>query len=243
MEVRILHMVAGSPHIVELLVADRAPFYHMLVFPAYDCTLHEFIKHGEHRLSEQIMSKICGQLVRAVCILAQHRVLHRDIKPRNVLVRESEPLAVVLSDFGSAVVLTEELACGAVRDDVCTRGYEAPEMLWQRPYGPPSDVWSLGVVMAEATTGCHPFGHGHTRQDLMRRIRDVCIEPGATGVEMETIITNGDTKFRDRATPTCFRTVRSGRHLMPILTSMLKVNVSGRASGAWILETHAALVK
>ena len=169
MEVRILQRLQGNPQIVQLIVACRSPFHDTLVFPAYDGTLHDMLLRGE--IKRPVISKNMGQLLRALSILATHSVVHRDIKPRNILVRDNEPLVVVLSDFGSGVFLAEELEGGALRDDVCTRGYEAPEMLWHLPYGCSSDVWSLGVVMTEATTGRHPFYiDDTTRHELLRRI-------------------------------------------------------------------------
>ena len=218
----------------------------MLVFPAYDGTLHDMLQRGEIRTP--VMLKMIGQLLRALRILTTHHVLHRDIKPRNILVRDNEPLVVCLSDFGSGVFLAEELANGALKSGVCTRGYEAPEMLWHRPYGHPSDVWSLGVVMIEAAIGRHPFGYdATTRQGVLRRIYDICIQPGAPGAaqaDKEDFATSHPSRqFRERQCPTCLTAISlRNTPLTPILASMLKVHAGSRASCGGLLETHASFL-
>ena len=243
MEVRILQRLQGKPQIVQLLVACRSPFHDTLVFPAYDGTLHDMLLRGE--IKRQVVSKIGGQLLRALNILATHSVVHRDIKPRNVLVRDNEPLVVVLSDFGSSVFLSEELEGGALRDDVCTRGYEAPEMLWRLPYGCPSDVWSLGVVMAETATGHHPFcfDDATTRQTLLGRIYQSCIEPVPGGFAAWN--KNKALTCRERPCPECLANSlmrRSSQVFAPIVARMLKVDVSCRASSSHLLDEYTALL-
>ena len=103
MEVRILQRLQGNPQIVQLLVACRSPFHDTLVFPAYDGTLHDMLLRGE--IKRPVISKIMGQLLRALSSLATHFVVHRDIKPRNILVRDNEPLMAFRSYFGSACSL------------------------------------------------------------------------------------------------------------------------------------------
>ena len=192
-----------------------------------------------------VMLKMIGQLLRALRILTTHHVLHRDIKPRNILVRDNEPLVVCLSDFGSGVFLAEELANGALKSGVCTRGYEAPEMLWNLPYGCPADVWSLGVVMAETTTGNHPFcfDEAMTRQKLLGRIYQSCIEPVSGGFDKWN--KNQALNCRERPRPECLANsmMRKGNQVFaPLVTCMLKVDVSGRASSSHLLDTYAELL-
>ena len=245
MEVRILQRLQGNPEIVQLIVACRSPFHDTLVFPAYDGTLHDMFLRGE--IKRPVISKNMGQLLRALSILATHFVVHRDIKPRNILVRDNEPLAVVLSDFGSGVFLAEELEGGALRDDVCTRGYEAPEMLWRLPYGCSSDVWSLAVVMTEAATGHHPFyfDDATTRQSVLRRIYQSCIDPDGAGDGFAAWNKNKSLECRERPRPEFLANSlvrRSSTDFVPILTSMLKVNVSCRASSPHLLKKYAHLL-
>src|SRR5436190_7757337 len=85
-------------------------------------------------------------------------VVHRDLKPANVLLAEDGPRVI---DFGisravEASVLTHT---GLV---VGSPGFMSPEQAEGREVGPPSDIFSLGAVLAFAATGQGPFGSGST---------------------------------------------------------------------------------
>jgi serine/threonine-protein kinase len=83
-------------------------------------------------------------------------VVHRDVSPRNVRV-EGGSGAVKLTHFGAAYSLLadrEESPKSLLKGDVA---YTSPEYLWQRTLDARSDVFSLGVTLAELLTGTHPF--------------------------------------------------------------------------------------
>lgn len=83
-------------------------------------------------------------------------VVHRDLKPSNVLLAPDGPRVI---DFGISVALE---ASRLTRTDmvVGTPGFMSPEQLTGDPVGPPSDVFSLGAVLAFTATGTGPFGTG-----------------------------------------------------------------------------------
>ncbi|MFF4014332.1 protein kinase [Streptomyces sp. NPDC001843] len=87
-------------------------------------------------------------------------VLHRDIKPGNVLV-EAAGDRVVLTDFGIAAI-QDAKALTVVGMLVGSPDYMAPERISGRRQGPPSDVWSLGATLCAALAGHSPFSRDTT---------------------------------------------------------------------------------
>jgi serine/threonine protein kinase len=88
-----------------------------------------------------------------------NKVLRRDIKPANILVKR-QPLAAILGDVGAARYVLPIIASheGGLSSDICTTWYRAPEaLMMQRRYHLPSDVWSIGITMAELEVGNPPF--------------------------------------------------------------------------------------
>ena len=76
-----------------------------------------------------------------------HRVLHRDLKPQNLLI-DTETNSLKLADFGLARAFAIPLR--AYTHEVVTLWYRAPEiLLGAKQYSTPVDVWSIGCIFAE----------------------------------------------------------------------------------------------
>lgn len=104
----------------------------------------------------------------AVALEAIHAVgiVHRDIKPTNIMVTPRSEAVVV--DLGVAVIGEQsEYTAGAWGTD----GYRPPEQQAGAPLDGRADVWSFGVCLIEAATGRRPFGHPHER-DYEQRIAE-----------------------------------------------------------------------
>ncbi|MFF5492316.1 protein kinase [Streptomyces aquilus] len=103
-------------------------------------------------------------LVTALRQVHARGVLHRDIKPGNVLV-EGAGHRVVLTDFGIAAI-QDAKALTMVGMLVGSPDYMAPERIAGRPQGPPSDIWSLGATLCAALGGRSPFSRDTTLATL-----------------------------------------------------------------------------
>ncbi|WP_458244150.1 protein kinase domain-containing protein [Streptomyces sp. MAI_2237] len=121
-------------------------------------------------------------LVAALRQVHARGVLHRDIKPGNVLVEGSpEPdRRIVLTDFGIAAI-QDAKALTMVGMLVGSPDYMAPERISGRPQGPPSDIWSLGATLCAALGGRSPFSRGTTLATLHAVLYEEPELPAAAG--------------------------------------------------------------
>ncbi|MDK1345271.1 protein kinase [Streptomyces sp. 378] len=134
-------------------------------------------------------------LVAALRQVHERGVLHRDIKPGNVLVEHTDGSAgstrgngngsghgrrVVLTDFGIAAI-QDTKALTMVGMLVGSPDYMAPERISGRPQGPPSDIWSLGATLCAALGGRSPFSRDTTLATLHAVLYEEPELPAAAG--------------------------------------------------------------
>lgn len=106
------------------------------------------------RLSEVEVLSIVEQTARALHAAHQDGLVHRDVKPGNLLVTPSGK--VKITDFGIARV-ADQVALTATGQVMGTVQYLSPEQATGKPATPSTDIYSLGVVAYEALTGRRPF--------------------------------------------------------------------------------------
>ncbi|MFE9173597.1 protein kinase [Streptomyces kebangsaanensis] len=124
-------------------------------------------------------------LVAALRQVHARGVLHRDIKPGNVLV-ERDGGRVVLTDFGIAAIQdTKALTMAGML--VGSPDYMAPERVSGRPQGPPSDLWSLGATLCAALGGRSPFSRDTTLATLYAVLHEEPRLPAPAGPLTETL--------------------------------------------------------
>jgi hypothetical protein len=118
-------------------------------------------------LPEAAVWRLAAGLAEALRAVHAAGLVHRDLKPANVLLADDGPHVI---DFGISRAFqgTQLTSAGMV---VGTPGYMSPEQAEGAPSGPPSDVFSLGCVLAYTATGSPPFGEGSAASILYRVVR------------------------------------------------------------------------
>ena len=117
-------------------------------------TLREALRAGE--LGDEGAVEAAAQILEALAFAHARGIVHRDVKPSNVLVVDGDEVSVRLFDFGLAQLADAETLT-AVGDVPGTLAYISPERLHGETAGPPADVWAVGVLLWEALSGHHPF--------------------------------------------------------------------------------------
>src|SRR5438132_6573205 len=117
-------------------------------------TFREALRAGE--LNDAAALDACGQICDGLAHAHAAGILHRDVKPSNVLLAEGDRVSVRLLDFGLARLPQAETLTAA-GDVPGTLAYISPERLGGEAATPAADVWAVGVLLWEALAGRHPF--------------------------------------------------------------------------------------
>jgi eukaryotic-like serine/threonine-protein kinase len=134
---------------------------------------------NSHNLSTRARLELFLQVCSAVQYAHQRLIIHRDIKPTNILVTKTGDAKLL--DFGIAKILHPDTVNDSLDRTMTvfrmlTPGYASPEQMKGEAITTSADVYSLGVVLYEVLTGHHPY---RTRDDTLEKIaRAVCeVEP------------------------------------------------------------------
>lgn len=137
-------------------------------------TLKEFVKT---KPSKEVLNKLIRDIVLGVGYLHEEGLLHRDLKPGNILITKNKkgvPTAKI-SDFGiSKDTLSAENITKSFTEMIGTPHYMAPEQFHKKKFGldgtisSRTDLWAIGVIVYKSLTGKYPFGEGMDDIELVR---------------------------------------------------------------------------
>lgn len=137
-----------------------------LVFEFLDQDLKKYLDACKEGLEPFTIKSFLYQLLEGIGYCHKHRVLHRDLKPQNLLINMEGELK--LADFGLARAFG--IPVRSYTHEVVTLWYRAPDVLMgSRNYSTPVDIWSIGCIFAEMATG-RPLLPGSSDKDQLDKI-------------------------------------------------------------------------
>ncbi|KAF6763114.1 CMGC/DYRK/YAK protein kinase [Ephemerocybe angulata] len=171
MEVTILEMLNKTcdPNDEHHILRLRDSFIHRshlcLVFELLSSNLYELIKQNQFQgLSTQLVKVFMGQLLDALTVLKEARLIHCDLKPENILLKSLQSPGIKVIDFGSACHERQ-----TVYTYIQSRFYRSPEVLLGMSYTAAIDMWSLGCIAVELFLGL-PLFPGTSEYNQLTRI-------------------------------------------------------------------------
>lgn len=173
----------NHPHVVTIHhIVDTVPHPWLVMELLPGRTLQDLLE--ESTLPPHEAARIGRELLSALRVAHAAGILHRDVKPANVLLRAEAPggagPSVVLTDFGIAS-LRGSTQLTATGDLIGSPEYMAPERIRGTDQGPAADLWSLGLVLYVAVEGVSPLRRATTLATLAAVLDDPVPPPVRSG--------------------------------------------------------------
>ncbi|XAR50897.1 Non-specific serine/threonine protein kinase [Bertholletia excelsa] len=166
-EIDILKQI-NHPNIIRLHdIIEETGRIHIVLEYCRGGDLSMYIQQSQGRVTEAKAKHLMQQLAAGLQILRRNNLIHRDLKPQNLLLSTNDENAVLkIADFGFARplqprVLAETL-CGSPL-------YMAPEIMLFKKYDAKADLWSVGAILYQLVTGKTPFT-GNSQTQLLQNI-------------------------------------------------------------------------
>lgn len=248
------HAVAGlnEPHVVPIHgygEIDGQLYLDMRLIQGR--TLASILTEHSRPLSPEFAAKIVAQIGAALDAAHAEDVIHRDVKPANIIITDNE--FAYLIDFGLARGATDA-GMTTAGNTLGTLAYMAPERFDNTVTDPRSDIYALTAVLYECITGARPYQGDSLEQQIAAHLRQPPPRPSAVNPRLaafDEVIAKGMAKLADRryqsgaalaaaANRAAEATGRSGtgRHTAPRKPSAGLL--AGR--GRWVLGAAVALL-
>ncbi|XP_045768048.1 cyclin-dependent kinase 2 [Maniola jurtina] len=224
------------PAVVQLLDIVLADTKLFLVFEFLHMDLKKLMEMTKGPLKLDLIKSYIQQLLEGVAYCHAHRVLHRDLKPQNLLVDTEGHIK--LADFGLARAFG--IPVRAYTHEVVTLWYRAPEiLLGTKFYSTAVDVWSLGCIYAEMVSGKTLFP-GDSEIDQLFRVFRALGTPGDDvwpGARLLPDYRAAFPRWPKREARTLLpTTARASEHACTLFEAMLRYEPSERVSARAALQ-------
>jgi serine/threonine protein kinase len=179
----------GKQHVYDLQMSDKSPSFMANGAIVHNCNFGDLAKYtgkvskdgsAPLRLTHAEILEYMRQLRNGLRYLLTHNILHRDLKPQNILLQKDSvtgALTVKIADFGFAKHF-ETMSEDSMLQTLCgTPMYLAPEIIKERKCTIPSDLWSLGVIIYELFFHTTPFKRPRNILELVRSVEEMTKHP------------------------------------------------------------------
>jgi serine/threonine protein kinase len=202
---------------VNVLASFKFRKHLCIVFELLSFTLYDLLKANSFKgFSSGLIRRFCVQLLTALSILRQSRVIHCDLKPENIALVNPYESAIKLIDFGSSCFEEEKIYYY-----IQSRIYRAPEVILGVPYTAAIDIWSLGCILVELSTGS-PLFISENEEDQLNAIIEVIGHPPIdlieSGLKAKKFL-GPKGKIKNAATPTGKLRIPDSRRLEDVLVN------------------------
>jgi serine/threonine-protein kinase ULK/ATG1 len=178
-EINIMQMIKYNPH------PNIVVCYDVYRTNSYIYIMMEYCDSGDMRsilkkpIQEKFVQFYFTQLTNGLRYLDEHKILHRDIKPKNILLTQKRKV-LKIADFGFAKINETNVS---LYDTMCgSPMYMAPEIMDNISYNNQTDLWSIGIILYEMLFGTHPLEKCKTMNELKEMLdsKSIQIPPNDT---------------------------------------------------------------